>query len=90
MFGTCEHRGGVDSVPPRGSRFDFVYGAPVYLGQQPWPRTQAAVRRASAELRNRLVEHLVEAMTVTGRTLPGPIPAETPETVRLPRTKDNR
>ena len=74
MFGTRERGGGLDSVPPRGARFDFVYGPPVYLGQHAWPRTQAEVRRAAADLRNRLVEHLVEAMARTGRTLPGPIP----------------
>ena len=74
MFGTRERGGGVDSVPGRGARFDFVYGPPVYLGQHAWPRTQAEVRRAAADLRNRLVEHLVEAMARTGRTLPGPIP----------------
>jgi 1-acyl-sn-glycerol-3-phosphate acyltransferase len=74
MFGTRERAGGVDSVPGRGARFDFVYGPPVYLEQHAWPRTQAVVRRAAADLRNRLVEHLVDAMARTGRTLPGPIP----------------
>ena len=74
MLGTRERGGGVDSVPPRGTRFDFVYGTPVYLEQHAWPRTQAEVRRAAADLRNKLVEHLVEAMALTGRTLPGPLP----------------
>jgi 1-acyl-sn-glycerol-3-phosphate acyltransferase len=85
MFGTRERGGGVDSVPARGARFDFVYGPPVYLGQHAWPRTQAEVRRAAADLRNRLVEHLVEAMARTGRTLPGPIPGIAAEDVREAR-----
>ena len=75
VFGTREPGGHTDSVPPRGSRFDFVYGAPVYLEPHPWPRTSAEVRRAAAALRNNLVDHLVHAKALTGRDLPGPIPA---------------
>lgn len=74
VFGTREPGGGADSVPPRGARFDLVYGAPVYLDQQPWPRRQAEVRRATELLRLRFVEHLADAMTITGRQLPGAIP----------------
>jgi 1-acyl-sn-glycerol-3-phosphate acyltransferase len=90
MFGTRERGGGVDSVPPRGARFDFVYGAPVYLEQHSWPRTQAVVRRTAADLRNRLVAHLVDAMALTGRPLPGPIPGVDPDDLdlRAPRAKD--
>jgi 1-acyl-sn-glycerol-3-phosphate acyltransferase len=74
MFGTREPGGHTDSVPDRGARFDFVYGTPVYLEQQPWPRTRQEVRRAAGELRKRFLDHLVLAKAVTGRTLPGPIP----------------
>ena len=75
MFGTRDPGGHTDSVPARGSRFDFVYGAPVYLDAHPWPRTSSEVRRAADELRNNMVRHLVHAKAATGRTLPGPIPA---------------
>ena len=90
MFGTRERGGGVDSVPAKGARFDFVYGPPVYLEQHSWPRTQAEVRRTAADLRNRLVAHLVDAMALTGRPLPGPIPGVDPDDLdlRAPRTKD--
>ena len=90
MFGTRERGGGVDSVPAKGARFDFVYGPPVYLGQHSWPRTQGEVRRTAADLRNRLVAHLVDAMALTGRPLPGPIPGVDPDDLdlRAPRTKD--
>lgn len=74
VFGTRERGGGTDSVPPRGTRFDFVYGEPVYWDVHPWPRTRAAVRQAAGELRNTLRAHVVDAMALTGRTLPGPIP----------------
>lgn len=79
IFGTREPGGHIDSVPPAGSRFDLVYGSPVYLEQQPWPRTQAQVRQATETLRNSLVQHLVEAKGITGRSLPGPIPGFTEE-----------
>jgi hypothetical protein len=30
-------------MPDRGARFDLMYGAPVYLEQQGWPRPQDEV-----------------------------------------------
>jgi 1-acyl-sn-glycerol-3-phosphate acyltransferase len=77
IFGTREPGGHIDSVPPRGAGLDVVYGPPVYWERQPWPRRQAEVRRATEELRNRHVEHLVAAQGVTGRDLPGPVPGFT-------------
>ena len=74
IFGTREPGGDTDSIPARGTRFDLVYGAPVYLERQPWPRRQADVRRANEMLRDKLVEHLAESKGLTGRELPGPIP----------------
>ena len=88
MFATRERGGGADSLPGPVARFDLVYSAPVYLGQRPWLRTHAEVRRTAAALRNNLVEHLVEAMALTGRILPGPIPERAPETAHLTRTKE--
>jgi 1-acyl-sn-glycerol-3-phosphate acyltransferase len=79
MFGTRERGGGIDSVPANGARFDFVYGPPVYLEQHPWPRTQAEVRRAAADLRKTFVDHLVVAGQITGRNLPGPLPTPSPD-----------
>ena len=90
VFGTRDPGGHTDSIPARGSRFDFVYGAPVYLDAQPWPRTQADVRRTTAELRNRFVEHLVEATVRTGRELPGPLPLITDKDVREARGVSRR
>ncbi|MGH2579007.1 MAG: lysophospholipid acyltransferase family protein [Actinomycetota bacterium] len=77
VFGTRDAGGGIDSIPGRGARFDLVYGAPVYLDQQPWPRRRDDVRRATAKLRNGLREHVVDAMATTGRELPGPMPGFT-------------
>jgi 1-acyl-sn-glycerol-3-phosphate acyltransferase len=74
VFGTRETGGGIDSVPPRGSRFDLVYGPPVYWDPQPWPRRQAHVRQVADSLRKTFLDHLVEARRITGRELPGPVP----------------
>ncbi len=74
FFGTREPGGRSSSVPARGSRFDVVYGDPVYLEQQPWPRTRDDVLRATNLLAGRLREHLAQAKELTGRSLPGPLP----------------
>jgi 1-acyl-sn-glycerol-3-phosphate acyltransferase len=81
VFGTREPGGGIDSVPAKGARFDLVYGPPVYLDPQPWPRRQADVRQAAVTLRKTFVEHLVEARRITGRELPGPIPGFTEQQI---------
>ncbi|MFP5253110.1 MAG: lysophospholipid acyltransferase family protein [Actinomycetes bacterium] len=90
MFGTREPGGHTDSIPLKGSRFDFVYGPPVYWEAQPWPRRQAEVRRTAAELRNKFVEHLVEAKATTGRALPGPLPETTDKDIRDARGVSRR
>ena len=90
MFGTREPGGHMDSVPPKGARFDFVYGPPVYLEQQPWPRTQSEVRRTASELRNRFARHVVEAKVLTGRELPGPLPQITEKDIREARGVSRR
>ncbi len=77
VFGTREPGGHSDSMPARGARLDLVYGAPVRLSRQPWPRRQEEVRRTSQMLRNRFRDHLVEAKNLTGLALPGPIPGQT-------------
>jgi 1-acyl-sn-glycerol-3-phosphate acyltransferase len=90
LFGTRDPGGHTDSIPAKGSRFDFVYGPPVYLDQQPWPRRQAEVRRTAATLRNRFAEHLVEAKALTGRELPGPLPETTEKDIRDARGVSRR
>jgi len=90
IFGTREPGGHTDSIPSRGSRFDFVYGAPVYLERQPWPRRQAEVRRTAAELRNKFVEHLVEAKATTVRALLGTLPDTTEKDIRDTRGVSRR
>jgi 1-acyl-sn-glycerol-3-phosphate acyltransferase len=67
--------GSAASFPPRRSRFDVVYGDPVYWEKQPWPRSREDVQRATDRLAQHLRAHLDAAKALTGRSLPGPIPA---------------
>lgn len=75
ILGSREPGGGIDSTPTRGSRIDLVFGRPVTIDAQPWPRSKGMVREASMLLRGRLLETLDEARELTGRDLPGPLPA---------------
>jgi 1-acyl-sn-glycerol-3-phosphate acyltransferase len=74
MLGTRVPGGGASSLPPRGSRIDIVYGAPVTLDAQPWPRTREQVGEASLLLRRHMLSALRDALALTGRELPGPLP----------------
>ncbi len=75
MLGTREPGGHSNSLPPRGSRIDIVYGEPIRLEATPWPRTKQAVGAASVRLRERMLADLKDALDVTGHTLPGPLPS---------------
>ncbi|MFT4010150.1 MAG: lysophospholipid acyltransferase family protein [Nocardioidaceae bacterium] len=76
FLGTRLPGGAISSVPPKGSRFDVVYGDPVYWGKHPWPRTRTLVRGTTDELARALRAHVAQAQMLTGRQLPGPVPAE--------------
>jgi len=75
-LGTRLPGGSVASVPPRGSRFDIVFGPGVDGEQRAWPRRRTDVQVVAEQLRQRLAAHVVEAQQLTGRTLPGPPPDE--------------
>ena len=75
MLGTREPGGGLNSTPPRGSRIDIWFGAPEPVTAHPWPRTPGMVQKTSALLKQRMEETLAEALSATGRSLPGPLPA---------------
>jgi 1-acyl-sn-glycerol-3-phosphate acyltransferase len=65
-------------VPSPGTRLDLVFGEPLVVARQPWPRRKDEVRRTSEMLWNRFLDHLVQAKALTGRELPGPIPPVAP------------
>ena len=75
QFGTREPGAGNHTLPARGAVVDMVIGAPITLEAQPWPRTKDEVEKASFVLRDHLITHLEQAKQLTGRTLPGPLPA---------------
>jgi len=79
QFGTREPGAGSSALPPRGGVVDMVFGDPVTLPRQPWPRRRDDVAAHSLRLREHLLAHLAHAQEVTGRTLPGPLPVTDPD-----------
>jgi 1-acyl-sn-glycerol-3-phosphate acyltransferase len=75
QFGTREPGDGSSALPKKGGHVELVYGAPHAFDRMPWPRTKQAVEDASRVLREFMIDHLDHAKQLTGRTLPGPIPA---------------
>ena len=53
----------------------MVFGEPFALDAQPWPRTREQVEQASVLLREHLLATWTHARAITGRDLPGPLPA---------------
>jgi 1-acyl-sn-glycerol-3-phosphate acyltransferase len=76
QFGTREPGAGSHALPAKGMVVDMVFGDPMTLPKTPWPRRKQDVAAASLELRQHLIAHLDHARAVTGRTLPGPLPAK--------------
>ncbi len=74
QFGTRDPGAGSSSLPARGVTVDMVIGDPIQLEAVPWPRRKSDVAAASLRLREQLIAHLDHAKTVTGRSLPGPLP----------------
>jgi len=75
MLGTREPGGHSNSIPRRRSSIDILYGEPIVLPATTWPRTKDAVGDASVRVRERMLADLKEALDLTGRTLPGPLPS---------------
>ena len=73
FLGTRLPGGADDSLPPRGARIAVTYGAPLRLGQHPWPRTTAQVARAAAAVTTAVTSTTRIAEETTGMTLPGPV-----------------
>jgi 1-acyl-sn-glycerol-3-phosphate acyltransferase len=74
FFGTREAGAGSHARPPRGGRVDIVYGAPYRTARRPWPRTKRQVDVTTLDLRVHMLVAIDAARTLTGRSLPGPLP----------------
>lgn len=77
IFGTRLPGGDTNSVPPRGTRIDVVYGHPIPVQPRPWPRTREQLDATLAFLLEAHRAHLTAASELTGRELPGPLPTAT-------------
>lgn len=74
VLGTRVRGGTLNSLPSRGSRIVFTYGAPVSFEPRPWPRRVADVREATSRIRNAMLATTRSALEATGMQLPGPVP----------------
>ena len=74
FVGSREPGGHSDSVPPRRARIDIVVGEPVPVDPVPWPRLRSEVDALTADLHQRMLTGLKDALAETGRELPGPLP----------------
>lgn len=75
VFGTREAGAEAESKPAKGSKIHLVYGPPIRVPEQPWPRTTEMIATVSDQIHTHLREHLAWAKSVTKRELPGPLPA---------------
>ena len=74
MIGTRESGAHGSSLPPWRTSVDIVFGASHQFDATPWPRTREQVRESSLLLREHMIARLDEALALTGRKLPGPLP----------------
>lgn len=75
QVGTRLPGGRSSSLPPRGSRIDIAYGDAWATTRTPWPRTREQTLATSTLLWEHLREQQAHALALTGRRLPGPLPA---------------
>lgn len=75
MFGVRQPGESSSALPTRGSTVDIVFGTPWQTSARPWPRRRDDVAAATEELGTHLRVALDRAREVTGRDLPGPLPA---------------
>jgi 1-acyl-sn-glycerol-3-phosphate acyltransferase len=75
-LGTRPDGASVHAVPPRGSRLDLLFGAPLRPAEPPvaWPRRRREVAALAERLRAGLAAHVEDSVRVTGRALPGEPP----------------
>ncbi len=72
ILGTREP-GQTRSQLPRWRRpIHVVFGQPIPVVHQPWPRRKHVVAELTEDLRRQLAEHVVAAQALTGLPLPGP------------------
>jgi 1-acyl-sn-glycerol-3-phosphate acyltransferase len=80
VFGSRLPGTSVSALPPRGQRVDLVYGEPISVTAQAWPRRSSDVLMLTEDLQKRFIEHIEQAQRLCRGVLPGAAPdAEGPE-----------
>lgn len=74
QIGTRLPGGGSSSLPPAKSPIDVVYGRAWRTSRSPWPRTREQILTQSQLLWDHLRAEQADALALTGRSLPGPLP----------------
>lgn len=75
FLGTREPGGRSGSLPARGAPMHVVFGRPVTIDSVAFPRTKEQVEATSQLLWEHMTRELDAALALTGRELPGPLPA---------------
>lgn len=75
FLGTREPGGRSSSLPPRRASMHVVFGRPVTIDAVAFPRTKEQVETTSQLLWEHMTRELDAALALTGRELPGPLPA---------------
>jgi 1-acyl-sn-glycerol-3-phosphate acyltransferase len=87
VFGSRLPGTSVSDLPPRGQRVDVVYGEPITVQAQPWPRRSTDILTLTEDLQKRFIEHIEQAQRRCGGILPGAAPdAEGPEPGSIARS----
>lgn len=79
LFGTRQPGEGPSARPAPGTRLDIVYGEPIRLPMQAWPRDRGMLEDAGDTIHDRLRAHVSRAKDALKRDLPGPLPTGSPD-----------
>ena len=74
IFGTRQPGEPASARPAKGARLDVVYGEPIRLPMQVWPRDRGMMADAGDQIHDHLRAHVARAKSVLKRDLPGPLP----------------
>ena len=74
IFGTRQPGEPAETRAPKGARLDIVYGKPIRLPMQGWPRDRGMIEDAGEQIHDHLRAHILWSKNVLKRELPGPLP----------------
>lgn len=74
IFGTRLAGESAQARPAPGARLDIVYGEPIQLPMQVWPRDRGMLEDAGEQIHAHLRAHVSQAKVALKRDLPGPLP----------------